>query len=194
MDNSSKIYSCNLYYSKARLKKEVFSCEWICCSIGIPVFSYMTAWYRWSYFIITPAVFRLVYATETGFILKDYSYSFIRVNVSNFFYFGVDFFEAWIASLFAFLRCLLSGILFLNSCLFNTYYIWPLPTGCPTNSIYAFSISLAVIACPFSAVSSNCFKNSFSCSKDKFLLFPGLFYFSALLWNYFSTYSIMRIM
>ena len=137
----------------------------------------MTAWYRWSYFIITPVVFWLIYTTETCFILKDYSYSFIRVNVSNFFYFGVDFFEAWIASLFAFLRCLLSGILFLNSCLFNTYYIWPLPTGCPTNSIYAFSISLAVIACPFSAVSSNCFKNSFSCSKDKFLLFPGLFLF-----------------
>lgn len=133
--------------------------------------------YWWSYFMVTPRVFRLIYTIESCFILEHYSYFFIRVKVSKFFCSAVNFFEVSMTSLLTFLGCLLLGIIFLNPCLFSTLYIWPVPMECPTSFTYAFSISLAVTICPLSAFSSNCFRNSFSSSKQRFLWLPCLFLF-----------------
>ena len=47
------------------------------CSICVEVLTYPLTRYYWSYALLTPAIFRLTYSSESGFIFKEYAELFI---------------------------------------------------------------------------------------------------------------------
>ena len=61
---------------------------------------------------LAPAVFWLVDASKSSFILEHQTIFLAAVDNFQFFYFGVNFFEAAISSSLAFLGCLLRGMTF----------------------------------------------------------------------------------
>lgn len=98
-------------------QEKVFACYWLDCAISIHVFPDMMTWYIRSDSFRTPAVFRLVDSSEPCFVLEHQPYSLLWILYTMLLYCTLNFFEASIASSFAFLGCLDRGITFRHPCL-----------------------------------------------------------------------------
>ena len=101
-------------------KKAAFSINWIHCSISITIFSYVMTGYRWANSLCTPTLLWLVDSSKSSFVLKQETYTFIRILESQCSYSIVNFFEASIASSSAFFGCFARGITLRHPCLFRS--------------------------------------------------------------------------
>ena len=95
------------------------------CSVSISVFSDVVARNRRTNTLFAPAVFRFIDSTKACFVLKHQTHCGIVEFFRCFLYDLFNFFEASIASGFAFFGCRLRGIIFLHPCRRSTKYICP---------------------------------------------------------------------
>ena len=97
-------------------QEAAFTADWFNRSVNISVLSdVMTRNGRTNTFS-TPTVFRFVNPTKSCFVLKHQTHCGIVEFFRSFLYDLVNFFEASIASGFAFFGCRLLGIIFLHPC------------------------------------------------------------------------------
>ena len=107
-------------------QETAFTADRFNCSVNISVFSDVMARNRRTNTLFAPAVFWFIDSTKTRFILKHQTHCGIFVEFFRCFLYDLfNFFEASIASGFAFFGCRLLGIIFLHPCRRSTKYICP---------------------------------------------------------------------
>ena len=115
-------------------KKATIASKRFYCPKDITILPYMMAGNTRTAPFLAPTVFRFVDSSKACLILKHQPYVLVTVVFFQFLDRRVDFFEASISSLLAFLGCLLRGMILRHPCRCSTQYICPLPTGWSTAS------------------------------------------------------------
>ena len=106
-------------------QEAAFTTGWLNCSVSISVFPAVVTRNRWANTLFAPAVFRFIDSPKARFVLKHQTHCGIVEFFRCFLYDLFNFFEASIASGFAFFGCRLRGIIFLHPCRRSTKYICP---------------------------------------------------------------------
>ena len=102
-------------------QKEIFSCYWLNCAIGISILTNMVAGNRRADFLPAPTALWLIDSSKPRLILKHQSDSWVRLALfSGFQHRLFNFFEASHASSFAAFGCFDRGITFRHPCRFNS--------------------------------------------------------------------------